>query len=284
MIAVLPFCMAWVTTAAPVAMRREHREVVLSAEGGVSESKIVDTPTKKAASLTEPRNTDYCNADFPLGTELSNDCGLGHTLVIDKSDCRQAAVQAGINISYDYDVPYDHYMFHPEGCFTAACDAVAKPSGGWLVESEVIAIQALNPLGTCYWYNPSPTLPNAIASGKPVCKRDKIIKGTENTGLPGPGCPGPDYQAITTEAKCREFAGCLGHCVGAGFGGFDLNKDDADLYNNFPKYCFIHHDPDDECVYFNNPRPGMVDDPTNPVGTPLCNVTAITHFPAILNP
>jgi len=274
MIAVLPFCMAWLTAAAPVAMRREHREVVLSAEGGVSESKIVHTPTE-AASLEDTKN-DYCNADFPLGNDLSNGCSSAdHTLIIDKSDCRQAAIQAGINMGYDFDVPYDHYMLHPEGCFTASCDAPK-----WLLTSEVSAIQALNPIGQCYWYNPSPTLPDAIESGQPVCKRPKIINGTENSNT---GCPA-DYQAITTEAKCREFASCLGHCLGEGYGGFLINKDDAGLYNNFPKYCFIRHDEFDQCVYFNEPRPGVVDDPTNPVGTPLCNVSAITHFPEILNP
>lgn len=281
-ISLLPFCLPWMATAVTVpVMRHEQAGSSLSQASSKYHVSASGQVSVKASSAEvdlandwgeDTSGNDYCNADFPLGNDKTNDCAAAdHHEIIDMADCRQAAHEAGCNITltgHNWTVPYDYFMKHPQGCFTQECHSAA-----WL---------GLNPQGQCYFYNPSPTTPNAIDAGRPVCKRDKIVNGTDYVTEPmsahaNGGCP-TGYEAIRTEAKCREFAGCLGHCSGS---PMLINHLNASLYDEFPKYCFINdesHLPYDKCVYWNEPRPGMID-PTKAVGRPLCNVSEITHFP-----
>lgn len=191
---------------------------------------------------------DFCNYDFPLGEDMTSNCTAeGEEMILDMAECKQAAVMAGAKTNDDFEVRYDWYNKHPEGCFKDECK---------------------DGKSVCYFFNPSPTLPTALESGQPVCKRPKLINGTANTN----GECKTGYQPIEDEAQCMEFGSCLGHCIGS---EFRINIKNASLYNQYPKFCFIKEE--DGCVYFNEPREGMPD-PAGPVGMPLCNVSSVTSF------
>lgn len=273
--------------ATPTAVvRREQRqtEESLSSSGAVlaearahSQDQVPEEMTKIDDQVVDQQNAqtlddvngeeseqtaiDFCNYDFPLGEEKSNNCSDSrHRRILDMGECREAAVQAGAGLNKDFEVQYDWYNKHPAGCFKEKCS------------------KEENSEETCYFYNPAPVSPSDIQEGSPVCKRPKLLKGAANANPDATSngtstCP-KDYEAVRIEAKCKEFGACMGHCIGT---QFRININNASLYNQYPKYCFIHAE--DKCVYFNEPREGMPD-PTAPVGTPICNVSAITHFPA----
>lgn len=191
---------------------------------------------------------DFCNYDFPLGEDLTSNCSAkGEEMILDMAECKEAAVMAGAKTNDDFEVRYDWYNKHPEGCFKDKCGKGKD---------------------VCYFFNPSPTLPTALESGQPVCKRPKLINGTANTN----GECKTGYQPIEKEAECMEFGSCLGHCIGS---EFRINIKNASLYDLYPKFCFIKEE--DGCVYFNEPRKGMPD-PAGPVGMPLCEVSSVTSF------
>jgi len=290
MIALLPFCTPWLAAAVPT-VRREQASL---AEVSVHFAGQTSRSQPKAKGGDEIASFDYCNWDFPLGDPATNDCldsnhaKVGHHLMNatvhaneGMPDCLEAMHQAGVNKTTDFKIENtDDYGKFPSGCFTQPCTAAGDRG------HEEVAGVVVNPLGQCYFYNPTPTIP-AVADlalqtipGTPVCKRDRIVYGTANTnGDPAEGhCP-DGYQQITTREKCEEFAGCMSHCPGEELGGFSINTMDASVYDQFPKYCFLSTHQAHNCVYFNEPRPGMVD-PVRPIGIPLCNVSTITHFPA----
>lgn len=258
---------ASVPAAIPTMRREPKSEVSFGAGGSLTQVKAhdhtqpknkgddeIDKEDKEEVDSNEDSAIDFCDYDFPLGTILTNNCTDDrHERILDMGECRQAAVQANAKTTGDFELGYDWYDKHPEGCFTEKCNDADGDDAA-----------------PCYFYNPSPTLPSNIVKGTPVCKRPKLQNGTADTNG---GCP-KDYHPVTNEARCMEFATCLTHCVGQP--EFRINVANASLYNQYPKYCFIH--PDDGCVYFNEPRAGMPD-PTAPVGMPICNVTTITHFP-----
>jgi len=258
------------SSGAVLAEARAHAHDQVPEEMTKIDDQIVDQQNDKAlddvgGEDSEQTAVDFCNFDFPLGVEKSNNCSDSrHRRILDMGECRQAAVEAGAGINKDFEVEYDWYNKHPEGCFKEKC-------------SKNVSAEE-----TCYFYNPAPVSPSDIQEGSPVCKRPKLLIGTNDTNPDAAptnssnstsNCP-KDYEAVRIEAKCKEFGACMGHCIGE---QFRINIQNASLYNQYPKYCFIHAD--DNCVYFNEPREGMPD-PTAPVGTPICNVSAITHFPA----
>lgn len=219
------------------------------------------------AELGADSEIDYCNYDFPLGKELTNDCASPHhARIYDMEDCKQAAVQANAGINSDFELTSEWFNLHPEGCFQEECGAFqdgkrAGPNGH----------------GICYFFNRAEITPSAIFKGTPICKRPKLLNGTVNTNGDCSAAGDGGYQEITDEDACREFGTCLGRCIGDGsLYQFRININNASLYNDFPKYCFVH--PTDQCVYFNEPREGFTD-PTHPRGMPLCNVSKVTHWP-----
>merc|ERR1712232_267411 len=107
-----------------------------------------------------------------------------------------------------------------------------------------------NSEGVCYFYNPTPTEPDEIIDGTPVCHRPKLVNGTVNTNA---GCPA-GYAPVTDSERCMEFGACLGYCIGQ---EFRIDLQNASLYHQYPKHCFIHKV--DGCVYYNRPVSGMAD-------------------------
>lgn len=219
--------------------------------------------------------SDWCDDDYPLGQPNSNCADSATEVTLSKQECIEAMNEARAsyknNKTEKFEIGFPFYHNYPKGCFAKTEDSGCEP------------------YGVCYYYNEcegdqctgvthNGTL---ITEGTPVCKRVKIEHGTADTSG---GCPA-GYDNIKDETTCAVLAACLSDCQGgtnAVSGGtqFRINIVNATKYHDHPKWCFIN--PSDKCAYFNTPlvaaAGASVPDPTNPVGTPLCNVTTITDY------
>lgn len=206
----------------------------------------------------------WCDLDYPLGlwntSTCSSDGATQHKLIESEAECAQAAYQAnatpGDGNNRYFRIPDEWGHLHPKGCFVFPCH--------W------------DPGHVCYWFNAQELQPK-YPWGAPVCSRPRIRNGTEDTNS---GCP-DGYDVIMDENNCTEAASCKAYClqqnylVGVGYPSH--NSSQHDLY---PEGCFIHKE--QGCVYYNPPY--GPNPPQNPKGTPICNVTQITHFPEISLP
>lgn len=218
------------------------------------------------------RESDMCDVDYPLGTEGTCDCvdSTNHQIILQEEMCIQAAKEAGVSTPVgNFRLTPEWTNHHPKGCFKDTCNS--------------------DPKGQCYFFNPIGGLPaqcqtpkemvllNGDASpevtGVPVCRRAKYLNGTVNAnGV----CPMAGYGVIMNENNCSEAAMCLGDGTGIEFRPDVLDASKHDLY---PLGCFI--DSTDGKVYYNAPIAGRsttTHPPTNPVGTPICNVTVRTRI------
>lgn len=203
------------------------------------------------------KESDMCDVDYPLGKDSCN-CGKDdHFLILQEEMCIQAAKEAGVTAPKDsFRIPSEWFQIRPKGCFKFPC-------------SE-------DPKGICYFFNPIGNDPHgcdnstgAAVEGTPVCKRAKFLNGTVDGN---DGCP-VGYQVIMNENNCSEAGICLGFCEGSEFRAAVVNESKHDEY---PLGCFIHKT--EGCVYYNPPIAGY-GPPSRPLGTPICNVSTITHFP-----
>lgn len=257
-----------VATSMPHIRREQHparsEQVAMTASGAVLATNAAPENLVKeailgtiAANIVNKDSHDYCRDDFPLGIDMTNNCTSEHDVRMDQADCEEAATQAGASINSHEDLTFDSFSSHPEGCFKWTCPL------------------SDNGNGICYFYNPDPLVPANITQGQPVCKRKKILPGTVDNSTKASVCR-EGYAPVKGETFCYEFAGCMDPVTSAGT-QFRIDILDASLYNKYPKYCFI--DAVDGKVYFNKPPSDTVPDPTDPVGTPVCNVTTVTSYP-----
>jgi len=247
-------------------IRREHRrpeQVALTASGAL-------LATSSAPKL---KNEEFCRDDFPLGKDKTNECvGAGAARIATASECWQAATMAGatknqINAQLLPDDPWR--MKHPKGCFSFKC----KDAAG--ADKDI-----------CYFFNPveydlsagktEADNYNAFPEGgQPVCKRRRVLKGSINDAKESE-CP-TGYAVVSDQALCETFVGCMDDQLAKGE-DFRIDIQDVRLYNDYPKFCFIKagsgtsDDPADQ-VHFNVPPTDGSAEPTNPAGTPICNVT-----------
>lgn len=227
-----------------------------------------------------------CNDDFPLGVEKRSLCAEASFdyLIINREICIEAAREAGVTTihnKFEVQAEGGWRQKHPKGCFKIPCGAADAIPGHVAAAAAAAGEAATNSQvgggNYCYFYNPigyNPTETNAttgedLLSGVPVCYRPKIVKGSvqsDKTTLCHNG-----FAFINTENSCSEAATCLGRCHGQ---LFIIDEEVNSKFNNYPEGCFIEDNTG--CVYFNQRPNNWVDDPTDPVGTPLCNVTSQT--------
>jgi len=217
------------------------------------------------------RESDMCDVDYPLGNEGTCDCAdsANHQIILQEEMCVQAAFEAGVSTPLgSFRLQPEWTNHHPKGCFKDTCSS--------------------DPKGQCYFFNPIGNLPAQCAgtthllngdaapqvTGVPVCRRAKYLNGTADTNG---GCP-DQYGVIMNENNCSEAATCLGDGTGSEFRVDVLNESQHDHY---PLGCFVNSGPgQDGKVYFNAPLAGRsttANPPTNPLGTPICNVTVRTY-------
>lgn len=258
-------------TAEKSLMRSEtHEKAVMEFEAsGAMHSQPKSRPKKSGAG-----NADDCDVDYPIG---QNACECAdphhHSLILDQDMCIEAARQAGAHApaSPAFEIPAAYYHSRPKGCFMFPCNDTGATHG------------------VCYFYNPIGNIPHQCdpdwnstdtggqshatptVEGKPVCKRVLFENGTADENG---GCP-TGYEVIEHESTCADAGSCLGYCEeDAHFRTAIHNQSNHDL---FPQGCFIHKV--DGCVYYNR---RLAHDqqqlPTNPQGTPLCNVSIHTNW------
>jgi len=286
-------CLVMVAASEPI-MRQEKKANVQLHLGSFGE--IVSKPMLG--------DTDTCDDDYPMALKRRfghRDCNDDHEhRILQRAMCKEAAEEAGtytdatkFDIVTGNAAPNDYENHHPMGCFKIPCGEANHTT--------------TDKLGYCYFYNPIHDEPTSTSNsttnkdnsdnhyGVPICYRARFLLGKANTngGCDAATLPGgySGYQNIVGPAKsgssdidedqCREAATCLSKCKGDDqtAGQFNPSKNNNSKFDEFPKGCFVSAA--DGCVYYNAPVPNWVGDgngnPSNPVGTPLCNVTLTTH-------
>merc|ERR1719271_41550 len=155
-----------------------------------------------------PAVNAWCDNDYPLGIEKTNDCQNSATQrELDRLECKQAMLQAGgaylDNDLNEFEIDDSHYATYPKGCFvinsTSHHDGQDNRCGS---------------NNACYFYNKcaggacggvSADGNNSITAGMPVCYRVKISYGAPNTNG---GCPA-GYEHVTNPDDCQALAGCM---------------------------------------------------------------------------
>lgn len=225
------------------AMRRERRIVTLDARGEVAEEKSEPSAESKTDAGMDQMPW-FCNTDFPLGTENSNNCTHG-TQLLDERLCKIAAHLSGASSSHHtFNVLQAENFDHPHGCFKNYCNADSNST-------------------VCYYYNDKggDRWPLPI-NGTPVCQRPKYTNGTNNGQG---GCP-DSYEVIYNETLCNASAICLGYAVGPMSDLLDEHNTSQHL--DYPEGCFIG----DRKVHYNKPASGNLERGVR--GTPMC-----IHYP-----
>jgi hypothetical protein len=239
----------------------------------------------KSKNRARTRNRDMCDEDFVLGEMDTDNCKSGpseeeidksHERVLDREECREAAVLANATMPEAYMLDETWYEVHPQGCFVYPCMESRNKSSG----------DHGQPAGEptiCYYYNPIGEPPSGNITGTPVCSRPFLLNGTKDTMKE---CPDgyttiaadttgyTDYElGLTAETECGKAGRCLSDMEADEF------QDDVGIASNheiFPKGCFIA---DDGEVFYNKELEGY-GEPTGPTfsGTPICIVANVTSF------
>lgn len=227
-------------------------------------------PTANTLVKTQPMNEakdeeaddesmamEFCNFDFPLGESGTNNCTDNdkHALILQQNMCREASIQSGATLTragFTASTKWVHS--HPKGCVKYACPEDSSK--------------------VCYSYNcklcGSGEWPaSKRLEGAPVCSRPKYLNGTENGNG---GCPDA-YEVISHEDTCHQAATCLGYCE---IGEFRKGLTNRSESLEYPSGCFIDHLTG--CVFFN--PPSSLGTGNDVRGTPICNVTTSTSWPA----
>jgi hypothetical protein len=274
------------TMAASEIVRREQKEqksvsLHLSAGGSLDREYGFDFSMPQAKKMDTKINT--CNDDYPLGQLNVNECTEQHFdyPILNREVCVEAAAEAGVTTVHSkFDIAKEWYYKHPRGCFKVPCSEAHSATGhaADTEQDEKDAAETHANGGYCYFFNPVGENPPSAANqltGVPVCYRPKMINGTIDDSTKAVNCR-DGFRTIETLNDCQFAAECLGLCKGH---SFDIDSTVNLDYNKYPEGCFIH--PADGCVYLNT-KPNQVagqaawGNPTNPEGTPLCNVTETT--------
>lgn len=205
----------------------------------------------------EQSSSDFCNDDFPVGIENTNNCSdpAEHSIITQENMCIEAArVTDVITPSNVFVLASEWTTQYPKGCFKYSCDQANPDEFGNT---------------TCYFYNPIAIIPSGSIKGSPVCVRPKHLMGTQNTQG---GCP-TGYQKIMDETICSATAGCLSLGGGA---DFRIGEHNASRHLLFPDGCFVNNE--NGKVYFN--PPSALGTGTNVLGTPICIVSVHNSQPA----
>jgi len=257
-------------------------------------------PTKKTLPETcsQPASGGCCLFDFVRGNENSDLCddrAWTNTSQLDDTMCQFAALQAGATIqNVDFIIQTDsEKSTRPIGCFMRECIHPYHGTTHW-----------------CYYHN---TIQNgkrdsghdaSTISGRPICHRSRYINGTAVANADWTDnamCHGKtEYGVINNRDACAAARECMGDCgLAANAGGeFDIN--DISEQMKYPPGCFVEHwnrligvsgRAGVPCVYWNPATYQFADNnlsppraatpPSDPVGWPICKVTAPEQVPPL---
>lgn len=205
--------------------------------------------------VEEDMAVEFCNYDFPVGRLDTNNCtdSSKHSLILQEGMCIEAARMAGAYTFHDdFKLTSEWYDKHPKGCFKYNCG------------------EARNRI--CYFFNGDGDWPTGPLKGEPICSRPRRLNGTKDSPAADGGCPA-GYEVIDHNETCSEAAKCMGYCQGT---QFSIGVHNASHHLLHPRGCFI--DDVDGCVYYNGPSHMGVG--TSVRGTPICNVSNVTAWPA----
>merc|ERR1719171_1177465 len=157
--------------------RRRRAQVFLEDEASAvgSAESLGPKMVVKIKSKVDPQNddiynladlaTEFCDYDFPLGKEGTNNCTENdkHALILQESMCIDAASESGATTSHDsFREPAEWENKHPKGCFKYSCSEASN--------------------NICYFYNGDGDWPHPLpVKGTPVCSRPRHLNGTENS-------------------------------------------------------------------------------------------------------
>jgi len=203
-------------------MRRERPtgSVQLSAQGDfVQASRMTE-----AKSQPQSKSAQFCDYDFPLGKEGTNECAASsHSQIVQENMCIEAAqVSDAATFHSSFRLASEWEGKHPQGCFKATC------------------AEATNKV--CYFFNGDGDKPAGTVEGTPVCSRPQYLNGTTDSNS---ACP-DGYKVIDDEAACASAALCLGHPHGV---ELRIGLHNPSRHLLFPHGCFVHST--DGFAYFN---------------------------------
>jgi len=251
-------------------IRRESGRVEVSALGEIvhaddltklgtaqapNSTDATDTATGSAAGtatdnlVTDTLQYDYCDIDFPLGNDGTNNCSHAeHALITDPNVCEEAAARSGATtLQGHFEVTGAPYAeTRPKGCFKEAC----------------------GDNNTCYFFNEYGGWPGPSIDGTPVCHRPKLLNGTKDTNG---GCPAT-YAVIDHEDVCRQAANCWDIPIDRETFRIGFDPRNASKHLLYPRGCFIDVSTEPAKVFFNPDEGG--ESGTNVKGIPICNVTS----------
>lgn len=245
-------------------MRREAGRAleIDGTEGGIARSTNDNLEYLQEEAIWQKRrqrDENMCIFDFPLGYWNTSSClnDTDHVPILNREECEEAAIEANVTAPKDkFEIPTTYDELRPRGCFRYNC---TQDSGG-----------------NCYFYNTFGAFPD-YPVGQPVCKRPRFKLGKIDATTKEVVCP-MGYQDIRVENNCTEFASCENYQLAT---PYLIREFDADNYNSYPVGCFI--EANTQTIMYNDPifdENGTLTMPTHPQGTPICNTTNHTHFPA----
>jgi hypothetical protein len=291
-------------------IRREHASHVTDEVHVSSPSNFnLDTAKKKK------KDQDFCNWDFTFGDDLKdtdqpdvswhsnkdNYCKdpsqPNVRKVEDISECHQAVVEAGLNVTYIHDFTEVasgdlNRQTVPTGCFLADCVDALLPAAYRANPHLYNSGPNGDTKYPCLFWNNYDGPMGILKTGRPVCRRDKITLGEKGMNpTDTTGCPA-GYGPIQDKAICETAGPCAGHSLPSD-GTVDIHSLEEDLYNKYPIYCLVGYRTDGQAsaqVYYNRPLSGVTSEPTYPAqgpandtsgqdttpNHPLCNVTSRT--------
>jgi hypothetical protein len=217
---------------------------------------------------------DTCIDDYPLGQIGTNYCAdtKHHKLIETREMCEEAAREANVHVVQDnFVLSQAWYEVHPIGCFKMTCSLATH-------HTNATELDAGGGTGECYFFNPVgyDNFVPSDSTGVPVCVRFKLLDGAINpdystVNVSDGGCP-EGYQVIDTLDACTSAATCRGKALSD---PITYAVHNATKFDERPEGCFIW--PDNKTVGFNLRPAGRTAAPSNPMGTPICNVTTVTN-------
>jgi len=227
-------------SASDALMRRQKQSGRMDSMPMIASGELSQSKPQTKVERSGP--SDYCDVDFVVGTNGTNDCtvpngvnGETQSLITTEAMCRQAATEANGVVQADMNIHADLQNLRPKGCFQKPCDAAVT------VEGETIP--------TCFFFNGNKETPGSGGAkivGSPVCHRARFLNYVvPDTDTGNAGCP-DGYRTIPTSLPCKQVSNCLADVAGD---QFRVGLSNASKHLDYPLGCFI--DKLDQKVYVN---------------------------------